>query len=58
MSSFLDSKYLAVFENAGFKECFKFQKGGGGSTLSEVLHVFSILHLHRHLLFYFALLFY
>lgn len=45
---FLDSKYLAVFENAGFTECFKFQKGGG-STLSEVLHVFSILHLYTHL---------
>lgn len=53
---FLDSKYLAMFENAGFKECFKFQKGGG-STLSEVLHVFSILHLRRHLLSCFVLLF-
>lgn len=53
---FLDSKYLAVFENAGFKGCFKFRKGGG-STLSEVLHVFSTLHLHRHLLSYVALLF-
>lgn len=52
---FLDSKYLAVFENAGFKGCLKFRKGGG-STLSEVLHVFSILRLHAHLLFYFALL--
>lgn len=48
----LESKYLVIFEMRIFRDVLNARGGvGWESALSEVLHVFRILHLQRHLFF-------
>lgn len=54
---FLDSKYLAVFENAGFRECLKFQKRGWFNIIRSVTCVQHTPSAQAPAFFYFALLF-
>lgn len=46
----LDSKYLVILDMQVFRDVLN-SKGRGDLALSEVLAVFSILHLQRHLFF-------